>query len=216
MKHTSKFLAATLVLASSAWLATAQTADDPAPDQQPPPPPPGERGPGPGRHRMPPPAFIAVLDANHDGVIDADEIAGAAAALKTLDKDGDGQLTILELMAPPPPPDGTNAPAAGTNGPAFGGRRGPGGPPPGAGPDGKKRPLPPIINALDANHDGVIDATELANAPAALKTLDKNGDGQLTIDEIRPAGRGPGGRGPGPHQGPPPGDEPPPADPQEK
>ena len=36
--------------------------------------------------------------------------------------------------------------------------------------------------ALDANHDGVISADEIANAPAVLKTLDKNGDGQLTFD----------------------------------
>src|SRR5437763_1862295 len=44
---------------------------------------------------------------------------------------------------------------------------GPGGPP---GP-GHHRPPPPIIAALDANHDGVIDETEIANASAALKTL---------------------------------------------
>ena len=46
----------------------------------------------------------------------------------------------------------------------------------------------PIIDALDANHDGVIDETEIANASAALKKLDKNGDGKLTRDELRPAG----------------------------
>jgi Ca2+-binding EF-hand superfamily protein len=53
----------------------------------------------------------------------------------------------------------------------------------------------PILAALDANHDGTISAAEIANAPAALKALDKNGDGQLTEDEVRPAfgrGRGPG------------------------
>ena len=44
----------------------------------------------------------------------------------------------------------------------------------------------PLIAALDANHDGVIDAQEIANAPAALKTLDKNGDGKLTRDELMP------------------------------
>jgi hypothetical protein len=66
------------------------------------------------------------------------------------------------------------------------------GPPPG-------RPVSPIMAALDANKDGEIDATELANATAALKTLDKNGDGKLTGDEIRPprGDRGPGGRAPG-------------------
>ena len=42
--------------------------------------------------------------------------------------------------------------------------------------------------ALDANHDGVIDAAEMANAPAALKQLDRNSDGQLTGDELK-AGR---------------------------
>ena len=63
----------------------------------------------------------------------------------------------------------------------------------------------PLLNAIDANHDGKIDAVELADAPARLKTLDKNGDGKLTRDEGglppgfgRPAGPGPaGGRGPG-------------------
>jgi len=70
--------------------------------------------------------------------------------------------------------------------------------PPEGGP-GRPRMVPPIVAVLDANHDGVIDATEIANAAAALKLLDKNGDGELTIDEIQPprpeGGRGPGGRG---------------------
>jgi hypothetical protein len=56
-----------------------------------------------GRHRPPPPV-IAVLDANHDGIIDANEIADASKALLTLDKNGAGQLTPDELMPPPPPP----------------------------------------------------------------------------------------------------------------
>ncbi|MEA3211978.1 MAG: hypothetical protein QOE70_5035 [Chthoniobacter sp.] len=66
---------------------------------------------------------------------------------------------------------------------------GPGGP---GGPGG--RPIPPIIAALDTNKDGVIDATELANATASLKALDKDGDGKLSPEELRPA-RGPGGPG---------------------
>ena len=52
------------------------------------------------------------------------------------------------------------------------------------------------MQALDVNHDGVIDADEIANAPAELKTLDKNGDGKLTQDELRPQ-RPPQGSGDG-------------------
>ena len=59
---------------------------------------------------------------------------------------------------------------------------GPGGRPP-------RPPHPPawpLIEALDANHDGVIDADEIANATEALKSLDKNHDGKLTPDEYMP------------------------------
>jgi hypothetical protein len=52
----------------------------------------------------------------------------------------------------------------------------------------------PVMQALDANSDGVIDEKEIANASVALKKLDKNGDGKLTSDELRPQ-RPPGGAG---------------------
>ncbi len=71
----------------------------------------------------------------------------------------------------------------------------PGGPPPGqsdGNKDGPRRPPNPLMHIFDTNHDGVISADEIANAPAALKALDKNGDGQLTADELRPP-RGPKG-----------------------
>ncbi len=81
------------------------------------------------------------------------------------------------------------------------------------GPGMGHRPPPPLMTALDANHDGIIDADEIANASAALKTLDKNGDGKLTQDELRPArpAGGPGGRtgDPGSAGGPPEGGQPP-------
>ena len=67
-----------------------------------------------------------------------------------------------------------------------------GGPHTPGGPEGGRRPPPPIIAALDLNHDGVISADEIAMAPESLKKLDKNGDGQLTPDELRPP-RPPGG-----------------------
>jgi Ca2+-binding EF-hand superfamily protein len=55
--------------------------------------------------------------------------------------------------------------------------------------------------ALDTDKDGEISAKEIENASKSLKTLDKNGDGKLSPDELRPsfAGRGPeaGGQGRG-------------------
>ncbi|MCX6871980.1 MAG: EF-hand domain-containing protein [Verrucomicrobia bacterium] len=74
----------------------------------------------------------------------------------------------------------------------------PGGP---DGPGGRPRMISPLMEALDKNHDGVLDADEIKNAATALLKLDKNGDGKLTQEELRPA-RPPGGRGPGGPGGP--------------
>ena len=62
-----------------------------------------------------------------------------------------------------------------------GGRRGPGGPR-----SGERPPSMPVIAALDVNTNGVIEASEIANASAALLKLDKNGDGKLDADELKP------------------------------
>ena len=92
---------------------------------------------------------------------------------------------------------------------------------------------PPLIAALDANDDGVIDEKELDQAARSLRKLDRNGDGKLDRQELMPPrpmgppggeggqaggdrpGRGDGGerrggREGGERRGPPP----PPADPQ--
>jgi protein-tyrosine phosphatase len=59
-------------------------------------------------------------------------------------------------------------------------------------PSGRPRPnvsapparnLAPLLEALDINHDGVIDPEELASAATDLQMLDRNDDGQLTADE---------------------------------
>ena len=151
MKTTMKTMLTLLALGASAFILNAQDAGGPPP----------EGGPGGGgpRHRPPRLPLVTALDANHDHVIDASEIANASAALLTLDKNGDGKLTPDEYLPPLP----ADAPK-----------------------DAPRPPLPALVTALDANGDGVIDATEIANAAAALKALDKNGDGQLTQDELRP------------------------------
>ncbi len=41
----------------------------------------------------------------------------------------------------------------------------------------------PVLSALDLNHDLVISADEIANAPSALPSLDANGDGALDAEE---------------------------------
>ena len=176
-----------------AWAVSAQPDFGPPPDQGDGPPP--QQGtnqppPGRGRPRHPMPLIIKALDTNGDGIIDAKEIANAPAALKALDKNGDGQLTLMEYIGPW---------VRGTNGPQTG-------------PDGRRPPQLPLIAALDANGDGILDATEIANASAMLLKLDKNGDGQLTADEYLPARLARDGgppSGDGPPDGPPPGDGPP-------
>ena len=136
MKTSTKLaLISSVALGMSAWTSTAQDAGGtPADGQRPP-----RRQGGPGRdgQRPPPPAIIAALDANGDGVIDADEIANASAALTKLDKNGDGKLTPDEFIGPRPG--------------GFGGPDGPHGPPP-----------KEILDKYDLNKDGKLDESEHA------------------------------------------------------
>lgn len=67
----------------------------------------------------------------------------------------------------------------------------------------RNRPRPPLLNALDADGDGVISAAELQNAPTALRSLDANKDGSLTPNEFQPKPPENGDR-PRPPDGPPP------------
>ena len=48
-----------------------------------------------------------------------------------------------------------------------------------------------LFGLFDTDKDGGLSAAEIAAAPAVLKALDKNGDGQVIPNEIRPLpGRG--------------------------
>lgn len=120
---TSRIMLAVLALSASAIIVNAQDGGPPDAER-----PPGQAGPGngPGRmngHRPPPSPLMEALDTNHDGIIDSNEIANAPAALKTLDKNGDGKLTPDELRPQRPP--------------RRGGQDGP------PGPDGQRPPGPP-------------------------------------------------------------------------
>jgi len=96
---------------------------------------------------------------------------------------GLGAVSIIAQDAPPP-------------------NRPPGGPGPG-GQGGAMRRIP-LMAALDTNSDGTIDATEIEQASKSLKTLDKNNDGKITPEELRPArpAGGPGGPGGAPGERP--------------
>jgi len=43
-----------------------------------------------------------------------------------------------------------------------------------------------VLDALDLNHDRILSADEIKAAPQSLLTLDKNGDGQITANEVSP------------------------------
>ena len=107
-----------------------------------------------------------------------------------------GASVTMSVMAQPPreerPPGGDRP-----EGPPPEGRRG----------DGEqgelgRPPMPnPLVAALDTNGDREISAEELQAATASLLTLDKNSDGKLTDDEMRPPRPDGGGREGGPRDG---------------
>jgi hypothetical protein len=124
-------------------------------------------------------------------------------------------LSAQENKDQPPPPrgpryqqrdgDAPNPPREGDGpregGPRDGGQRrqfpgGPGGQAGGQPMEGQRPPTPPLMAALDTDNDGVISEKEISAATKSLKKLDKNKDGKLTADELRPAGGMPGMRPP--------------------
>ena len=110
---------------------------------------------------------LSALDADQDGILSAYEIAHAAAALRTLDKNRDGKLTPEECGLHLPDSFQSDSRLVYRIRLEF-------------------MQFHPVLAALDADHDGEISAREIENAPAALRVLDRNGDGSITENEVLP------------------------------
>lgn len=125
---------------------------------------PAQEGPRPPR---PPAAGFSALDLDRDGTVSAQEIAAAAASLRKLDKNNDGQITEDELRPTRPPrPEGERP-----EGPANG-----------------QRPaeVVDVLMAFDKNHDGKLSKDELPERMQPMfARADANNDGFLTPDELK-------------------------------
>ena len=198
-----KILLLTVVFGTSTCLLTAQEGNPPPEGQRPPGAEARRAGPG-GERRGPqllPPVVAEQLNLAPE---QREQVAKLEAEVKAkmekiLTPD---QLEQMKQMRPPlreggpariggpggPPArmEGAGAPIDQMRGPGIQGRM------------GGQRFMMPIIEALDLNKDGIIQAEELARASKSLATLDKNEDGKLTPDEFRPPRLG----GPGGFQGP--------------
>lgn len=138
----------------------------------------------------------AALDANSDGVISADEITTAAAALRKLDKNADGKLTEDELR---PNFDRERRGGAASNGNeelvntlmSFDENK-----------DGKlsKQEVPERMQGIfaraDTNHDNVLTREELTQSAASQNAASDNA-GRDDHDDHGERGEGRGGRGGG-------------------
>ncbi|QNI37614.1 EF-hand domain-containing protein [Edaphobacter albus] len=109
---------------------------------------------------------LMALDRNGDGVLTRDEVPERLQGFFTrADINHDGKLT----------PDEIRASAAGQTGPKGRVQH-----------SGNATRMDPILDAIDTNHDGILSAEEIAAAPVSLKSLDKDGDGELSSAELRP------------------------------
>lgn len=114
----------------------------------------GPHGPGP---------VVRALDADQDGAISSDEIAGAPDLLATLDSDGDGALSRADLRPPRPSEDAEQPNRKGRRG-----QRGRHGSPP-----------------LDTDSNGTVSLEEfLAPAQSHFQELDTDGDGSISLEEF--------------------------------
>jgi hypothetical protein len=110
---------------------------------------------------------LPALDADGDLTISPDEMSGAPAALRKLDRNRDGRLSAEECgFLMPGDFSGTDKQLAPY-------RR-------------EFMRENPILAALDTDGDGVLSATEIANSAAALRSLDFENTGRLTPYDLLP------------------------------
>ena len=139
---------------------------------------------------------MMALDADQDGIISSNEIDMAIVALKKLDKNKDGKLTMDELM---PSFEGM-----GPGGP--GGFAGPGGPGGGFG-GGNPQEMVTRLMEGDKDNDGYLSESELPERMRAMiSRADTDGDKKLSREELtvvaqRQMQAGGAGRGEGPGRG---------------
>ncbi len=139
-----------------------------------------------GRPRFPNPVLEAI-DADKNGELSAEEIANAATALKTLDKNSDGKLDMVEMR---PNFEGMGRGFGGPPGaPGFGGGQGGG---------GSEEMMNRLI-AMDANKNGKLEKDEVPERMQSMFTrADKNEDGAIDKEEMTAMARErSGGQGPG-------------------
>jgi Ca2+-binding EF-hand superfamily protein len=114
------------------------------------------------------------LDKNADGTLTREEVPERLQGLSTrTDINHDGILTPDEIRASASTQAGPNGRPQRT---------------------GEATRMDPVLNAIDTNHDGIISKDEIAAAPTTLKSLDKDGDGQLSASELRPRQQTPADR----------------------
>lgn len=150
----------------------------------------GGRGRGSGRGAFNPTEIFNRMDANGDGKLSSDEMAGPMAdRASEIDTDGDGEISLEEFQARMRSfGGGRGGPGRGeSNGEGRSGRGDFGGGPRGSGGFGGGGFSPEMIfNRRDENGDGKLTGDEISERMAErLDEIDANGDGEVSLEEFQ-------------------------------